>query len=264
MGVDITVFYLAIAVICNLFVSNILYTIYAKVFGMRLESFEISTRIFGKHLMYFKRNNIRYILGYLPINASVRVAGMSKDDLEFENREIEDDMYLGKPISSRVMFRILPIITTIILVFVCIVFINLDNTFTDNFQIAKTAVLNMYDYLSENINAEMSIATWNSLTKIHNEFFIILMMLLLMNVIFAITTPIIIFLIQNPKTYHVIITFVLQVLIYGYILYKLGILFTNLHTFSEGFMALVVFFGTAYMISYVVFLGIKTFPKNWV
>jgi len=262
MGLDLTPFYLGLALICSLFFNNSIFAVFAKLYKIRLERFDLFLTYYNRYLLNFTRKNVVYRLGYLPLGSSIKVAGMTKDELDPENPVVENDMFIAKPFSSQIAVRVLPLIATAVVIALCVFFIHPDNTFLENIQIAKTAVVNIYNYLLENIDTDTAIATWNSITEGNNEFFIMIIILLLLDIFFAIVMPVVYFLIQNPQTYHVVIIVILQVLVYGFILYKFGALFINLHTFSEGMITLLMFFGTTSILAYVLFLGIKYFPEN--
>jgi hypothetical protein len=253
--------YFGIAAVIIMFLFNIFHYSFASIFGVRVETFGMFITIGDTHFLKFKRNNTEYTLGWIPTTGFVKISGMFDDNVGNEPIKEEDYMLSSKTPFVRFICTVGAPLLLLIPFIISATFVDQNGSLTADFQVLNNVINNLYQYTIGSIDSTQAHANWNAIANTYAVFPIILCIMSLFTAFVSITTLLTNSIGQKIEAFNVIGSIGLLIL-YLYILYKIGSLYFSAHSFTDALFSFVQFIITTYIISFVLMLLIKILPKN--
>ncbi|WP_298517244.1 site-2 protease family protein [uncultured Kordia sp.] len=262
MDLNTAAIYFGVSAVIIMFLFNIFHCMLASIFGVRIERFGMLTSFGDKHILKFKRHQTEYCLGWIPTGGFVKISGMIDERLDTsEPFQIEDYMLLSKPPIVRIICTIGAPILLLIPFLISINFIAPSGSLSEGFQIIIDILHNIYQYISGTIDVTQTESNWNTITNTANLFPIILALLTLIIAISSTISMIVAFMGQKAEK-ALIFLYIVMLVCYIYLLYKLGALYFSMYSFSDFLVSLLKFVVPIYIFCTLIMLFIKILPKN--
>ncbi|MBC8755223.1 site-2 protease family protein [Kordia sp. YSTF-M3] len=253
--------YFGIAAVIIMFLFNIFHYSFASIFGVRVETFGMFITIGNTYFLKFKRNHTDYTLGWIPTTGFVKISGMFDDNIDGEPVKEEDYMLSSKTPFVRFICTVGAPLLLLIPFVVSAMFIDPNGSLNANFNVLNDVIYNLYQLVIGTIESVEAHENWNAIANTYAVFPIILCIMSLFTAFVSITTLLTNSIGQKIEAFNVIGSIGLLIL-YLYILYKIGSLYFSVHNFTDALFSFVQFIITTYIISFVLMLLIKILPKN--